>query len=185
MVFNGVLINAPFHADSGGRTESSSEVWGKHMPYLVSVDEFDTKTYPWNKKIPVVEFVKALGKDIGELQQIKLSSLEIGRGAEDRSPSGRVKYLIAVGNNGEAKISGADMRGKFKLMSTLFDARIEGNEVLINGYGFGHGVGMSQYGTMDYADNGWLHADILKHYYQGAEIKQLYGFLPPWTKSQP
>ena len=185
LVFNGVLINAPFHADSGGRTESSSEVWGKHMPYLVSVDEFDTKTYPWNKKIPVVEFVKTLGKDIGELQQIKLSSLEIGRGAEDRSPSGRVKYLIAVGNNGEAKISGADMRGKFKLMSTLFDARIEGNEVLINGYGFGHGVGMSQYGTMDYADNGWLHADILKHYYQGAEIKQLYGFLPAWTKSQP
>ena len=182
LVYNGVLINAPFHSDSGGRTENASEVWGEHVPYLVSVDEFDTKTYPWNKKIPVVEFVKALGKNIGDLQEIKLSTLEIGRGAEDRSPSGRVKYLIAVGSKDTVKLTGADMRGKFKLMSTLFDVKLAGEEVEISGYGFGHGVGMSQYGTMDYADNGWLCADILKHYYQGAEIKQLYGFLPAWKK---
>lgn len=185
LVFNDVLINAPFHSDSGGRTENASEVWGTHFPYLVSVDEFDNKTYPWNKKIPVAEFTSALGKDIGELQSIKLSALEIGKGAADRSPSGRVKFLIVVGNKGEAKITGADMRSKFKLRSTLFDVKLLDGEIEISGYGFGHGVGMSQYGTMDYADNGYNYVDILLHYYTGTNIKKLYGFLPAWTKSQP
>ena len=63
-------------------------------------------------------------------------------------------------------------------MSTLFDAEISEGEVVIRGFGFGHGVGMSQYGTMDYADNGWDYKSILKHYYSGVEIKQIYGYLP-------
>lgn len=183
LMFDGRLINATFHSDSGGRTENASDVWGKHVPYLISVDEFEIKTYPWSKKIPVADFVKALGRDIGELKEIKLSKLEIGKGAEDRSSSGRVKQVLIVGSKDKMQIKGSDMRSKFKLMSTLFDARIEGNEIVINGYGFGHGVGMSQYGAKDYADNGVGYVDILKHYYQGVEIKKLYGFLPPWKKT--
>ena len=182
LMYNGALINATFHSDSGGMTEDAAEVWGQAVPYLVSVDEFDTKTYPWNKKIAAKDFVAALGKDIGELRSIKLSALEIGRGAADRSSSGRVKFLIAVGSKGEVKITGVEMRTKFKLQSTLFDAKLNGDAVEINGYGFGHGVGMAQYGAKDYADNGVGSADIVTHYYKGATIKKAYGFLPPWTK---
>ena len=185
LVFNGGLINAPFHSDSGGRTENASEVWGQHVPYLVSVDEFDTKTYPWTKKIPVAEFVgaiKKIGSDFGELKEIRLSKLEIGRGAEDRSSSGRVKFLLVIGSNGECKITGAQLRNTFKLMSTLFDAEISEGEVVIRGFGFGHGVGMSQYGTLDFSENGWTYDAILKHYYTGAEIKKAYGTLPAWKR---
>ena len=182
LVYNGALINAIFHSDSGGMTEDAADVWGQAVPYLVAVAEFDTKTYPWTKKIAVKDFVAALDKDIGALRSIKLSALEIGLGAEDRTSSGRVKYLIAVGSKGEAKITGADMRTKLKLMSTLFDAKLNGSEIEISGFGFGHGVGMAQYGAKDYADNGSGYVSILLHYYKGAAIKKAYGFLPPWTK---
>ena len=184
LMYNGALINATFHSDSGGMTEDAAEVWGQAVPYLVSVDEFDTKTYPWSKKIAVKDFVAALGADIGTLKAIKLSALEIGRGAADRSSSGRVKFLIAVGSKGEVKITGVEMRTKFKLQSTLCDAKLNGDAVEINGYGFGHGVGMAQYGAKDYADNGVGSADIVTHYYKGATIKKAYGFLPPWTKKE-
>ena len=182
LMYNGALINATFHSDSGGMTEDAAEVWGQAVPYLIAVEDFDTKTYPWNKKIAVKDFVAALGSDIGTLKAIKLSALEIGRGAADRSSSGRVKFLIAVGSKGEVKITGVEMRTKFKLQSTLFDAKLNGDAVEINGYGFGHGVGMAQYGAKDYADNGVGSADIVTHYYKGAAIKKAYGFLPPWTK---
>lgn len=184
LIYNGRLINATFHSDSGGMTENAEDVWGQAVPYLVSVDDFDTKTYPWSKKIAVKDFVAALGKDIGDLKSIKLSALEIGRGAADRSSSGRVKYLIAVGSKGEVKITGVEMRSKFKLMSTLFDAKLNGGEIEVTGFGFGHGVGMAQYGAKDYADNGVGYADIVTHYYKGATIKKAYGFLPPWTKKE-
>ncbi len=182
LIYNGRLINATFHSDSGGMTENAEDVWGQAVPYLVSVDEFDTKTYPWTKKIAVKEFVAVLGKDIGALKSIRLSALEIGRGAEDRTSSGRVKFLIAVGSKGEAKLTGAEMRSKFRLMSTLFNVKINGDEIEISGFGFGHGVGMAQYGAKDYADNGSGYVSILLHYYKGAAIKKAYGFLPPWTK---
>ncbi len=184
LIYNGALINATFHSDSGGMTESASEVWGQAVPYLTAVEDFELKTRPWDKKISVAEFVKALGTDIGELRSIKLSALEIGRGAEDRSASGRVKFLIAVGSKGTAKVTGVEMRNKFKLMSTLFDAKLSDDEILINGYGYGHGVGMSQYGAKNYSEHGIVYKEILLHYYKGAEIKKAYGFLPPWTKKE-
>ncbi len=183
LVYNGVLINATFHSDSGGRTENASDVWGGSVPYPVSVDEFDTKTYPWKKTIAVEEFVKQLGKDIGELKAIKLSPLEIGRGAEDRSSSGRVKRITLVGSKQTIEIKGEELRGKFRLMSTLFDMSIKDGEVLISGYGFGPGVGMSQYGTLDFSEHGRTYDAILKHYYTGAEIKKAYGTLPAWKKN--
>ena len=67
-------------------------------------------------------------------------------------------------------------------MSTLFDAEISEGEVVIRGFGFGHGVGMSQYGTLDFSENGWTYDAILKHYYTGAEIKKAYGTLPAWKR---
>ena len=66
------------------------------------------------------------------------------------------------------------MRSKFSLPSTLFDVKISGGKVIFEGYGRGHGVGMSQYGANAYAKSGWDYEKILKHYYSGTTLKKLY-----------
>ena len=71
-------------------------------------------------------------------------------------------------------ITGNDLRRKFSLPSTLFDMKLNGDEIVFTGYGRGHGVGMSQIGARDYAGKGWSYEKILAHYYKDTRLKKLY-----------
>ena len=168
LTYKDKLIETSFHADSGGMTENSSDVWGRNLPYLVAVKENFEESEAWTIKIPVKKFSETLKLD--KIKSVKLSTLKIGKAASDRTSSGRVKTAQI---NGE-KFTGLELRQKFSLPSTLFDMKLDKNEIIFTGFGSGHGVGMSQKGAKFYAADGWAYEKILTHYYKGAKLKKLY-----------
>ena len=177
LVYNDKLIVSSFHTDSGGMTENAVDVWGTDFPYLRASTEIKTKSMPWTVKLSLKEFAKKLAdnkKNVGDVKFVKISNLEIGKITDDRSTSGRVKELTIIGSAAQVKLTGNEMRSIFALKSTLFDIAINGDDVVINGYGWGHGVGLSQYGAQDFAEKGYTYDQILAHYYKGATLKQLY-----------
>ena len=175
---NGALVDALFHTDSGGMTENSEDVCGSRIDCLRAAKELRTETYPWEKNITAAQLSGLLakrGKNIGELKKIELSPIRIGKASQDRTVSGRVKTVTFVGKNGKASMTGNDLRSMLGLKSTLFSMTLNRNVVFIKGYGWGHGLGMSQHGAKAYADSEhWDYKKILQHYYQGAELKKLY-----------
>lgn len=174
LYYNGGAALTTFHTDSGGMTESGKEVWGTETPYLQPATELEKQTQAWTIKISRADFSERMGAAFGTLQKIELSPLVIGKSASDRSASGRIKFALLVGKNKTSKMTGAQLRSKFSLPSTLCNIKVEGGEVVFEGFGRGHGVGMSQYGAESYAKHGWTYDKILLHYYKGTELKKLY-----------
>lgn len=176
MTYQGRLIDALFHTDSGGMTENSEDVWGARIPYLRAASEVRKETKPWRREWDKAAFsakLEAKGA-IGTLKSIRLSPLKIGQSASDRSASGRVESVLFIGTRGTLRLSGNELRSLFRLDSTLFSLQMIGNRVLATGYGAGHGLGLSQWGAKAYAERGYKTKEILAHYYQGVEIKELY-----------
>lgn len=177
LYYNDKLIEAPFHTDSGGITENAVDVWGTDFPYLRATTEIEKETMPWKVGFTFEEFSKKLaesGYKVGDVKFVKVTNLEIGKVNNDRSSSGRVKSLSIVGSGGEIKLTGNEMRNIFGLKSTLFDVGINGEAIVITGYGWGHGVGMSQNGAQAFAEHGHSYDKILAHYYKDTKIKRLY-----------
>ena len=176
LTYQGKLIDAVFHTDSGGLTDSSKAVWGTDIPYLQPAKERETKTQPWTRKWTMSEFAAKLAKkkSIGTLKKIQLTPLTIGKSASDRSASGRVTAATFVGTKGSVRLTGNDLRSLLGLPSTLFDLRIDGTTVTATGYGAGHGLGLSQWGAKAFADAGQDAKAILAHYYVGTTLKELY-----------
>ena len=170
----GRTVDAPFHADSGGMTESAANVWGGNVAHLKAVAEETKFTQAWTVKFTISDFSSRMGSAFGTLKNIKLTPLTIGKSAADRSTSGRVKSAQLIGTGKTVTMRGDEMRRKFSLPSTLFHVKIVENEIIFEGYGKGHGVGLSQYGAKFYAEKGWKYDKILAHYYQGAKLKKLY-----------
>ena len=177
LFYNDKLIEASFHTDSGGMTENAVDVWGTDFPYLRAATEVQTKTMPWTVKISLKDFSKKLAdnkKNVGNVELVQVTNLEIGKLTEDRSTSGRVQELTILGSASQVKLTGTEMRSMFALKSTMFDIVISGDEVVIKGYGWGHGIGLSQYGAQAFAEKGHTYEDILVHYYKGTTLKRLY-----------
>ena len=174
LIYKEKLADTNFHADSGGMTESVVDVWGTDVPYLVAVKEILKLSESWTVKVTVKDFSSRFGDGFGDLKEIKLSKLTVGKGEEDRTSSGRVKSAQIVGTKKTLKLAGNELRRKFSLPSTLFDMKLEGKEVIFTGYGRGHGVGMSQTGAKSYAEDGWSYDKILAHYYHDTKLKKLY-----------
>ena len=177
LCYNGGIIDALFHTDSGGMTEFSEYVWGSSVPYLCAVPDLQTQTQPWTRAIPMGEFMQKVeqnGTMLGTLKEIHLSPLIVGKGSGDRSPSGRVRSAELIGTKGRIVLSGNDLRTFFSLPSTLFDIRAGITDVVFSGYGSGHGLGLSQWGAKALADKGSSYKDILFHYYTGVTLEKLY-----------
>ena len=177
LFYKGAIIDALFHTDSGGMTESSENVWGSSVPYLRAVAETQMQTHPWNRSISIASFVQKIevgGKILGTLREIRLSPLTIGKDSEDRTPSGRVRSMEFIGSKGRVILSGNDLRSMFSLPSTLFHVRYGNSEIIFNGYGSGHGLGLSQWGAKTLADQRKNYKDILFHYYTGVTLEKLY-----------
>lgn len=164
MTYNNEVIEAFFFSTSTGKTENSGEVFQTQLPYLKSVDSaWDEEVSPvfsQNNNLSLEEFYQKLNIEYNPNLKIEITKT---------TSTGRIKELKI--NNHEFKAN--DIYQKLNLRSTFFDIKQKDNQVEITTKGYGHGVGMSQYGALAMAKKGYKYQDILKYYYQGVEIKKL------------
>ncbi|MDN5276282.1 MAG: stage sporulation protein [Clostridiales bacterium] len=177
MVYDGDYVNAWFHSNAGGKTATAVEGLAYkegNPPYIQAVDSpDDSSLIPPDEKNWVAEFskqeviraVQQMGKQIEDF-----SSIKIGK----RGPSGRAMEIMLD----SMPVSAPDLRialGSTKMKSTLLDeVRLEGDRVIFRGRGYGHGVGMSQWGAYNMAKQGKKAEDIIKHYFKGVQIVKLW-----------
>ena len=161
-------ILAVFHSSSGGKTETSGNVWLTDLPYLLSVDSPETAEQVPNF-ISVVSVTRA-----DFIEKILSSYPQAVFGADEElwitdvthTESGRV-FDLAIGG---VTVRGTSLRSMFGLRSTALEIELVGDDILFTTTGFGHGVGMSQYGANAMAAEGRDYKDILNHYYSQAPI---------------
>lgn len=166
ITYNGEVALAVFHSQAGsGRTESSKDVWGGDVPYLVSVESHGEQSAPNFYSTVSVPFEEFKSKIAEYNPSIEINTHE-DIGEIEKSDGGNVK-IIRIGN---AQISGKDMRQIFNLRSSCFTVNANEEQVTFQVTGYGHGVGMSQYGANTMAKEGHSYKDILTHYYSGTQI---------------
>jgi len=173
MMHNGDLIIAYFHANSGGFTEDAQNVWGADLPYLRGIPDRFSENIPggtWEYFLSFDEARKRLNKyglNIGWISELKQGGV---------SRSGRTLKMKVVSDKGTFLLKSNNFRikvGGTKLRSTLFQIKPYKHGILIRGNGYGHGVGMSQWGARKMAQSGFGCQEILKHYYRGVRIVAL------------
>jgi len=168
LTYEGKIIEPLYHSTSGGRTENSEDVFSAAVPYLRSVEspyEDESPRLNSSVKITAGEFIDKIESAYGDMD-ITESNLDEKIKLGEVSEGGRIKTLI-IDNT---EISGRDMRTLFNLNSTNFSFIQSGSQIEILTTGYGHGVGMSQWGAEGMANKGYNYKEILKHYYTGVEI---------------
>lgn len=165
--YEGEPIAAVFHAASGPKTENGSDVWGGDAPYLKSCEspggELSPKYYG-NTKCTTAEFAKKIKEAVPEIN-LGPNSADWILGAK-RSEAGGIITINIAGTD----IKGTKMRTLFGLNSTNFIMKIANEQVEFSTVGYGHGVGMSQYGARAMAENGASFDEIIKYYYKDVEL---------------
>lgn len=164
VLYNNNLIDAMFFSTSNGYTENSEDVFSSNMPYLVSVDSSwdkeESPVFSSTKEVSKSEFLFNLGLDTKD--SINIESIE-------KTNTGRVKTIVINGK----KFESSKIRSAFDLKSTSFTINVNNDKVVFNVNGYGHGVGMSQYGANGMAKAGYKYNDILTHYYKNCDIKKI------------
>ncbi len=162
LVYNGKLIDATYFSSSGGVTEDAKAVWGADVPYLQSTASpgeeqatyhVDTQTFT------LEEFASALN-----LQPVGQPENWIGQTTYTKG--GGVDTMFICGQ----EFKGTVLRQRLGLRSTAIAMVIVGSTVTVTTKGYGHRVGMSQYGADAMAVKGSLYPDILAHYYKGTQL---------------
>jgi stage II sporulation protein D len=161
------LILSAFHANCGGQTSNSEDVWREPRSYLTSVEDtfcLKSRSAVWGKTIPVDEFITQLGfkTNVDELENWSFNQPD------------RKKYYTLKTDSVET----AQMRRFLQLRSTYFDLSVNDGNVEFVGRGYGHGVGVCQQGAMKMAESGYTYSQILGYYYKGVS-------LIPMTSLQP
>ncbi|MEH2300308.1 MAG: SpoIID/LytB domain-containing protein [Nostoc sp.] len=163
LTYKNRIILSVFHACSGGHTENVEDVWGSNEPYLRAVQDYDQniRECNWVKTFSPTE-ISAKFPEVGNVKDMI---------PETYSPFRSVKVLKIIGNRGTKVLQGEEVRTALKLKSTRFSVTkgADGSFVL-QGLGFGHGLGMSQWGAYNLARQGVNHLQILGHYYQGVAL---------------
>ncbi len=165
-VYKGEPIKAVFHAIAGGRTENACDVWGTDVAYLRSVESKGdalAPKYETSVEIPMDEFKKTLSEKCGV-------SFENGIIGEITRSEGGTVATVCIGDK---LIKGTQIRTLFSLRSAYFDIIPCENSIVFNVRGYGHGVGMSQYGANYCAKEGMTYDKILTKYYSGIEFAYL------------
>ena len=162
--YNGEVANTMFFSTSNGYTEDCAMVFSSDVPYLRSVksswDSSVNSNFNYSKELSLRDFYSALG--ISYNNKLNVVILE-------KSNSNRV---ISLKING-VKFSGRDIYNKLRIRSTDFSIIQDNDKVIIKTKGFGHGVGMSQYGAYGMALEGYNYKEILNHYYKGTNLKKI------------
>ena len=168
ITYNGSPIDAFFHSNSGGTTETANNVWGgDNFPYLQSVQTSGEDGYTQYSsgveltKDDFINKIKEKHQDF-EINFDDPNSIQILEYTE----SGRVR-TIKLGN---IQIAGTEARTLFGLKSTNFSFEIDGDKIKFNVLGYGHGVGMSQTGADSMAKAGSNCEEIIKHFYNGVDV---------------
>lgn len=158
LVYNGELITAAYHSTSGGQTAAAVEVWGGSVPYLKSVNSYCETESPYYNQQQFFSWQQLAE----QLDTINYKQAQV----IDLSASGRV-LKIKINRR---IFSGREIRQQLGLNSTKFKVikNAQGLKFVVDG--FGHGVGMSQYGAQGLAQQGYNFIEILHHYYPQAKI---------------
>ncbi len=177
LTYRGKIIEAVFHSSAGGCTENVEDVWKQALPYLRSVRDYDqgSPVFQWSRTFSRAELSKRI-TGVGNI-------LTLQPGKTTRC--GRIVSMQVVGDAGKRTIDGESLRNMLGLKSTLFEVIPQGGSLLskgksqapmtfqINGRGFGHGLGMSQWGAYNLAQQGFNYQRILLHYYQGTTLAKI------------
>jgi len=174
LTYDGQPITASFFSTSNGFTENSEDYWQNPIPYLKSVEspwDVNSPKFTSEKSIPVSQFEKSLGIKVGDSKDL---------GKVTRTKSNRVEKIVINGKT----FSGRDIRTHLDLQSTDFTWKRVGDEIIVTTKGYGHGVGMSQYGANGMAQEGKNYEQILTHYYNGVEIASADSFINKITAAK-
>lgn len=175
LVYQGKLIEATYFSCAGGLTEGAIDVWGQDVPYLQSV--------PSPGEEQAAYFIDSKSFTAQQLQ----TALGIHLKGKPSSWFGEVTFTAGGGVNsmeiGEVAYRGTTLRQLLQLRSTAFTVSFQGDVITFHTRGFGHRVGMSQYGANAMAEGQKTYAEILSHYYCGTEIVQYCDFYARNSKS--
>lgn len=174
LTFDGRVIQAFYHSNCGGHTEAAENVWGNPLPYLRGVDCkycLTAGAAKWEQAIPlkrIESLLKSAGHQVAGLRDIKPGQ---------RYRSGRLSDLILISSKGNLTISAVNFRkaiGYSVIKSTNFEVKAAGDEALFSGAGYGHGVGLCQWGAKQRAEDGFDYREILYYYYPGVKLEKIY-----------
>lgn len=163
VTYQGKPILAVFHAASGGHTENVEDIWSNRVPYLRGVPDYDLEIpgNEWTQTFTNSQLSKSL----------KISGLKAI--APDRTTQfGSVVSLKILGDT-EKILTGSQVRTALKLRSLRFTISPTPAGFTFTGRGYGHALGMSQWGAYNLAQQGMTYASILAHYYSGSELAQV------------
>ena len=152
-------ILAAYHANCGGQTANSQDVWVESRPYLVSVSDtfcLNERSANWVDSIAITDLKKFVGTEVDSL---------VTEGFRWTQSTRQSKLMV-----GNKVFKVADVRRNFKLKSAFFDMEVKGDLALFKGKGFGLGVGLCQQGAMKMAQKGFTFSEILGHYYSGVSL---------------
>lgn len=172
LIYSEEPIQAFYHSNSGGQTETAENVWGSSLAYLKSVPSKYCEAatnFSWDLKLNrevLVDKLKAFG--IKEIESFTIKST---------TASGRAKEIEIKDKNEKATtVLGNDFRkaiGSTQIRSLLFEVSSDEENFFFKGTGFGHGVGLSQWGSRGMADAGKSYKEILNHYYTNVTIANI------------
>ena len=164
MEYDGEIIDALFFSTSNGYTEDSHLVFNLELPYLKSVesswDQEVSSAFSSKYTYSLQEFYEKLGLEYKDKLEVEIL---------ERSSTNRVLKLKI----NDQEFEGTTLYNKLGLRSTDFEITQVGSNVVFDMKGYGHGVGMSQYGALGMAKQGYTYDEILKHYYTGVTIKKI------------
>jgi stage II sporulation protein D len=168
ILYDGKVIEALYHSSTSGYTEDALAVWGTDIPYLCSVvspeDSADVPDYYSVQRIPAAEFRERF------LEAYPAADLGGGPGTTFQNLTrSRTGSVISV-DLGGVYVTGIELRTLFSLRSTAFSVGTDGEDVVFSIIGYGHGVGMSQYGANVLAQSGMDYVQILGWYYTGTSV---------------
>jgi stage II sporulation protein D len=178
LTYNNQIILAVFHSASGGHTENVEDVWTEALPYLRAVPDYDqgAPVYQWKENFTRDQMSNRIS-GVGNVVSMK---------PERTTRHGSVLTMKVVGDGGSRVMSGADLRRVLNLRSTrftvipqyggIFSGRNSGKPPTafqVSGKGFGHAVGMSQWGAYNLARQGYGYQQILLHYYRGTTLARI------------
>ena len=163
ITYQSKLISPVYHSTCGSKTESAAAYWGKEVPYLQSVECFCTNSPKAKSEVSFsyTELAERLGQSEKAIEAMKVIKT---------SSTGRVQEVQC----GNTEFSGQKLRELLGLNSTDFIWQEQKDGLAFEISGYGHGVGLCQYGANQLAKNGWTAENIVLHYYQGVKIEKVY-----------
>jgi stage II sporulation protein D len=165
LTFDNKPVETFYHSTSCGMTENPEEVFGKSYPYLKSVESnCEISPYStWERRIQLIEIENAL--NLSGIKEISIKSY---------TSTNRVKQLEIIDNSGITTINATDFRKAFgwsRIPSTNFNISRDGDSIIFEGKGYGHGVGLCQWCALQMARDGKNYKEILSFFYPGTTIK--------------